>query len=606
MNPRIIPLNLPAGLEHETPGNPVSTRLETSVANCFPGLEMDILNLDRRFFPGLIFEFVQNDPGSPAVYQRGAKLVATDGSDSAAPTNKEFTNHLQKLQALLANHAIFLDALIGADGKRVDMFDAHGVPYDWDVTWRLVRSLEPGQITIELGSRDGGKRPPIATLTAHRRSFWNKHGELAAVYRPGELTQSLCSPWQHDFRDCGCTYWAASHPDIVLPEHPDSVEEAQDPGIEAAMAQDPIIWERWNQSANVSSRTTADSCSPFEMDHYEINQRWRDLPFVFEGRERRIPWSVGPCEEAAPLDAGELVPQLKRLAAMEHALALEYLYARYTVRFEDATLPAADAESADFIAHELLTIATGEMLHLRWVNQLLWELESTNRDHAPALEIARTLPNTPTGKTASGATARDSSTRPIDVAIGDFLASEAPSGSIERQYARVLALFRQGLPPRQVEGAAGGAEYHGRREFSPDMIGLVERIMADGVTHYSRFREIKTLLDRPRAESIVRHLKDLARDDYPVAATSPNGQPIKVTYASFEALYYELLVALRDAYFSGRVEDRSAVVRARQVMLEMNLIATQLARSKDRIGIPLIAIGRDALNRFMKSEQERG
>jgi hypothetical protein len=36
--------------------------------------------------------------------------------------------------------------------------------------------------------------------------------ELAA---PGELTQSLCSPWQNDFRDCGCFYWAASRPDFV-------------------------------------------------------------------------------------------------------------------------------------------------------------------------------------------------------------------------------------------------------------------------------------------------------------------------------------------------------------------------------------------------------
>ena len=32
---------------------------------------------------------------------------------------------------------------------------------------------------------------------------------------PGELTQSLCSPWQNDYRECGCYYWAASRPDYV-------------------------------------------------------------------------------------------------------------------------------------------------------------------------------------------------------------------------------------------------------------------------------------------------------------------------------------------------------------------------------------------------------
>src|SRR5262245_17081804 len=32
-------------------GNPVSTRLESGVGNCFPGVECDLGNLDRRFFP---------------------------------------------------------------------------------------------------------------------------------------------------------------------------------------------------------------------------------------------------------------------------------------------------------------------------------------------------------------------------------------------------------------------------------------------------------------------------------------------------------------------------------------------------------------------------
>ena len=34
-------------------GNPVITELESGVGNCFPGLEFDARNLDRRFFPYL-------------------------------------------------------------------------------------------------------------------------------------------------------------------------------------------------------------------------------------------------------------------------------------------------------------------------------------------------------------------------------------------------------------------------------------------------------------------------------------------------------------------------------------------------------------------------
>jgi hypothetical protein len=35
------------------------------------------------------------------------------------------------------------------------------------------------------------------------------------VLRPGELTQTLCSPWQHDYRECACYYWPATRPDYV-------------------------------------------------------------------------------------------------------------------------------------------------------------------------------------------------------------------------------------------------------------------------------------------------------------------------------------------------------------------------------------------------------
>jgi hypothetical protein len=31
----------------------------------------------------------------------------------------------------------------------------------------------------------------------------------------GELTQGLCSPWQNDYRECSCYYWASARPDFV-------------------------------------------------------------------------------------------------------------------------------------------------------------------------------------------------------------------------------------------------------------------------------------------------------------------------------------------------------------------------------------------------------
>ena len=74
MNQKIFPRNLTARAAVTIAGNPVTTRLESGVGNCFPGLEFDHRNLDRRFFPGLIFNFgvtppvlASTDDGDPAL-----------------------------------------------------------------------------------------------------------------------------------------------------------------------------------------------------------------------------------------------------------------------------------------------------------------------------------------------------------------------------------------------------------------------------------------------------------------------------------------------------------------------------------------------------------
>ena len=61
--------------------------------------------------------------------------------------------------------------------------------------------------------------PPPTTITPQLavRTFFE--GDTAFISRelamPGELTQGLCSPWQNDFRECSCYYWASARPDFV-------------------------------------------------------------------------------------------------------------------------------------------------------------------------------------------------------------------------------------------------------------------------------------------------------------------------------------------------------------------------------------------------------
>ena len=85
---KLVPRNAPAfrksGELNPQPrlvaGNPISTRLESGIGNCFPGLECDLRNLERRFFPflemdmpNLTIDLVKVDMvGAHAAWQAGA------------------------------------------------------------------------------------------------------------------------------------------------------------------------------------------------------------------------------------------------------------------------------------------------------------------------------------------------------------------------------------------------------------------------------------------------------------------------------------------------------------------------------------------------------
>ena len=58
---KLFPRNLTARADALVRGNPASTRPESGVDNCYPGLEFDQRNLDKAFFPGLVFEFHRPD-----------------------------------------------------------------------------------------------------------------------------------------------------------------------------------------------------------------------------------------------------------------------------------------------------------------------------------------------------------------------------------------------------------------------------------------------------------------------------------------------------------------------------------------------------------------
>jgi Ferritin-like len=560
---KIFPRNLTARAAALVVGNPVTTRLESAVGNCFPGLEFDHRNLDRRFFPGLIFEFTDI----------GVRLLEVDLNDPDLDPDAPLRKALNGTTgAMLGQGTWFLDK-ITQSGKTISM-SQDGADLAAMVAWRLVRSLEPGQVTIELERRalQAGDRTPSGTVTlkGNRRTFVGTTGVISAAYGPGELTQSLCSPWMHDFRDCACFYWASNHPDIVLaevlPGEPTLPSGAPDDPVRALT---PIDWLRSNRASSAPAQNTEDANRGTQLDHYEINERWQDLAIVLQGREIVSIYQPEQPGSANPLPTpDDLASKLAKLATLEHAVALEYLYARYSLKHPD-TLPAGTLkEDLTFVRHEILLVAVSEMRHMRWANQLIWTLEHDGlltKKVGPSLGVAPQVPvaddksrppQLPRAKDT--ALTRPTALRPLlPEVLQDFISVEQPSGFLDGQYAQVLATLREDKYPGTLEQ-------------------LAARIVADGMEHFSRFREVQAVLRKYSKPT------DYLRPVTPAPAGDEDGQKAL-------SIYRLILRELEASYVRGDMEDAAHIAEARRLMFVLADAAETLAEKK-QFGVPFLTM----------------
>jgi hypothetical protein len=515
--PRIRPRNLSARVV----GNPPTSTADDAVANCYPGLELDVRNLDRRFFPGLVVDFVARDDNEspysqPEIY--GGLVRYVDFSDPdltddpADPTAHRALDEVRK--ALVAALAANGDSL-GAGGWYLDWveqagrrigFRGHegsGITYlDGLFVWRIVRGLDPvdrvsagrpsaregNLVTVGLVHRPSGE---TLTLRGWRRRFTDPvTGVISLAYQPGELLQSLCSPWQHDFRDCGCHYWAANHPDVVFGEVRAGEQELPDGSpVQSERAQTLIDWLRADRDPRraAAAREYVDFNRPYQLDFFQINHAWQDLAFVVDGTEigdEFVPDHAPPSPR--PFGSpGELAAVLRdQLAPLELTLALEYLYARFSVLEPDeaaALLPGTTlADDVTFVRHFLLLTAVSEMQHLRNANLLLRLLHEHGLVPGPFEPVTRPSPTVPG---PGGGRRRERSLRPLTLhVIEDFIAIERPDATIDATYERVAATLAQPEYPR-------------------DLSQIGERILKDGNDHYSRFRDLHRVLRQSYGEN---------------------------------------------------------------------------------------------------------
>jgi hypothetical protein len=490
---KIFPRNLTARAAlaaRKVVGNPVTTMMESGVANCFPGLEFDVRILDCRFFPGLVFQFIV-PPKYPLPdvipNQQGARLLYTDYLlDPMLPE----TSREAWVQALLDQYGgplattfmygrWYLD-WIEQDGRRLSMRDTQGNYLDGYTVWRLVRGLEAGRLDIGIERRDAPPPGPaqVVMLSGYRRQYVNAAGLFDEAFRPGEFTQSMCNPWTHDFRDCACHYWASNHPDVVVggPLTGDGLSDAPDPS--AAMRLDWL--RRRNGASEVSAAATIGENRRHQIDHYEINQTWEALPFVLEGHEiDRAYRPPQPVYGAPHQSATWLISELEsELAGMEMALVIEYLYALFSLRHPDeATDPAWPSLAGDLraVRQLVLMVAVSEMTHLRWVNQMLWLLDR----HGVHPGGWRYKPIVTWADRIKIADDKPTTLAPLTPEVLDgFIQLERPSGYLTGVYEKCVATL-------------GDATQYPHQVFD-----IALRIDGEGTEHFRNFLNVKRILSK--------------------------------------------------------------------------------------------------------------
>ena len=213
--PALSPRNRTAQLNYAAAGNPPSTRPETAIANCTPGLEVDFRAVWRRLFVGIVLREYDNlvvDAEPAFEHLKGQRLLRVNGQRVMA----------QKLGPSPADPTTPVVLVSEEDPSGV-------APLEWsNALARVLRDFSGESVECDFTSQeefggqvwwddDDAQGPPHQKATLDVRRFFEDDTAVIAraLAEPGELTQGLCSPWQNDYRECSCYYWASARPDYV-------------------------------------------------------------------------------------------------------------------------------------------------------------------------------------------------------------------------------------------------------------------------------------------------------------------------------------------------------------------------------------------------------
>lgn len=294
-------------------GNPPASEPRTAVGNFFPGLEFNFQNVWKRIFVGI--ELLESSGQVIAVDlaevpdDETRKLLMKLCRGTSDPDRRWTYSQLKKSyligiewvrQADQSKH--YVDLLRYAHGPEVPSEEAavteefektsHYFFLEWanalaDVHKSLGGTSDRATCIFLVAELDdtGIERFEVARIALALRSLMVEGTALIdeRAVKPGEITESLCSPWQTDYIGCACFYWASNRPDFV------NVETHKVGSGDETLA----LGHHWLNTER-EMRTVGGESRPFYtldrarlLHHEDVMKDWEHkFEFIITGRDR--------------------------------------------------------------------------------------------------------------------------------------------------------------------------------------------------------------------------------------------------------------------------------------------------------------------------------
>jgi hypothetical protein len=265
--------NISAQLHHVGRGNPPSTQPSSAISNAYPGLEMDFRNIWKHIFVGIELHESSNivvlvEPNHPRldVLAKGYRLIKVNDQSVVITVVGPPKGG-------------------GADAPLPDaIFGETAMPLEWSNALASVMHSQEPRVRCQFQALEDPTE--LLEFSLERREFFDREpdGEqlqraviAKALASPGELSQSLCSPWQNDYRECACFYWASNRPDFVNVEtRPDGTADGNN-------------WmQRDRTPATPATYIVDDWEDPRLVTHMDLFTDWeKSLRFIVEGKDEQ-------------------------------------------------------------------------------------------------------------------------------------------------------------------------------------------------------------------------------------------------------------------------------------------------------------------------------